>query len=105
MRIEGFATGGYHAADIGGGFGAAGGTVTINGCSGPSAKRRKGHQRRSRTVHTGIDTADRAISIGPSGSCLIVRRTKSESRISKRGDAAFPYPKSGVSGCGLWWYL
>ena len=33
MRIEGFATGGYHVADIGGGFGAAGGTVTINGCS------------------------------------------------------------------------
>lgn len=28
MRTEGFATGGYHAADIGGGFGAAGGAVT-----------------------------------------------------------------------------
>ncbi|MCQ2262540.1 MAG: hypothetical protein MJZ42_05230, partial [Bacteroidales bacterium] len=65
------------------------------GCAGagngpPSpAKHRKGRQRRARAVCAGIRTAGRAISIGPSGSCLTVRRARRESRISKRGDAAF----------------
>ena len=43
--------------------------------------------------------------VGSSGSCLIVRRTRSESRISNCGGAAFHYLDEDDSGCGLWWYL